>query len=74
MKKRLTIGSTVKKRCRRRLFFIPPTRPPARYWLKSPPAAKPKINRAVAAAKEAFPKWANLPMKERARLMRRTGI
>ncbi len=33
-----------------------------------------EINRAVAAAKEAFPKWANLPMKERARLMRRTGI
>ena len=54
-------------------IFIPPTRPPARYWLKSPPAAKPKST-AVAAAKEAFPKWANLPMKERARLMRRTGI
>ena len=33
-----------------------------------------EINRAVAAAKEAFPKWANLPMKERARLMRRPGI
>ncbi len=32
-----------------------------------------EINRAVAAAKEAFPKWANLPMKERARLMRRLG-
>ncbi len=31
-----------------------------------------EINQAVAAAaKEAFPKWANLPMKERARLMRR---
>ncbi|MDO2013829.1 aldehyde dehydrogenase family protein, partial [Escherichia coli] len=30
-------------------------------------------NQAVAAAKEAFPKWANLPMKERARLMRRLG-
>ena len=29
-----------------------------------------EINLAVAAAKEAFPKWANLPMKERARLMR----
>ncbi len=27
----------------------------------------------MAAAKEAFPKWANLPMKERARLMRRLG-
>ncbi|STE88702.1 5-carboxymethyl-2-hydroxymuconate semialdehyde dehydrogenase [Escherichia coli] len=27
-----------------------------------------EINQAVAAAKEAFPKWANLPMKERARL------
>lgn len=26
-----------------------------------------EINQAVAAAKEAFPKWANLPMKERAR-------
>ncbi|MDE4771629.1 aldehyde dehydrogenase family protein, partial [Klebsiella pneumoniae] len=25
------------------------------------------------AAEEAFPKWANLPMKERARLMRRLG-
>ncbi|MFO6485450.1 aldehyde dehydrogenase family protein [Escherichia coli] len=25
-----------------------------------------EINQAVAAAKEAFPKWANLPMKERA--------
>lgn len=33
-----------------------------------------EINQAVAAAKEAFPKWANLPMKERARLMRRPGI
>ncbi len=32
-----------------------------------------EINQAVAAAKEAFPKWANLPMKERARLMRRPG-
>lgn len=32
-----------------------------------------EINLAVAAAKEAFPKWANLPMKERARLMRRLG-
>lgn len=30
-----------------------------------------EINQAVAAAKEAFPKWANLPMKERARLLRR---
>ena len=32
-----------------------------------------EVNQAVAAAKEAFPKWANLPMKERARLMRRLG-
>ncbi|HDD0162448.1 TPA: 5-carboxymethyl-2-hydroxymuconate semialdehyde dehydrogenase [Escherichia coli] len=32
-----------------------------------------EINQAVAAAKEAFPRWANLPMKERARLMRRLG-
>lgn len=32
-----------------------------------------EIYQAVAAAKEAFPKWANLPMKERARLMRRLG-
>lgn len=32
-----------------------------------------EINQAVATAKEAFPKWANLPMKERARLMRRLG-
>lgn len=32
-----------------------------------------EINQAVAAAKEAFPKWANTPMKERARLMRRLG-
>ena len=32
-----------------------------------------EIHQAVAAAKEAFPKWANLPMKERARLMRRLG-
>ena len=32
-----------------------------------------EVNQAVAAAKEAFPKWANLPMKERARLMRRHG-
>ena len=31
------------------------------------------INEAVAAAKAAFPKWANTPMKERARLMRRLG-
>ncbi len=32
-----------------------------------------EINQAVAAAKEAFPKWANLPMKERARLIRAPG-
>lgn len=32
-----------------------------------------EIDRAVAAAKEAFPKWANTPMKERARLMRKLG-
>lgn len=32
-----------------------------------------EINQAVAAAKEAFPKWANTPAKERARLMRRLG-
>ncbi|MGC0036508.1 aldehyde dehydrogenase family protein, partial [Enterobacter hormaechei] len=32
-----------------------------------------EIHQAVAAAREAFPKWANLPMKERARLMRRLG-
>ncbi|MDX7998216.1 5-carboxymethyl-2-hydroxymuconate semialdehyde dehydrogenase [Xenorhabdus sp. Reich] len=32
-----------------------------------------EIDLAVAAAKEAFPKWANTPMKERARLMRRLG-
>ncbi len=31
------------------------------------------INDAVEAAKAAFPKWANTPMKERARLMRRLG-
>ena len=33
-----------------------------------------EIHQAVAAAKEAFPTWANLPMKERARLMRRSEI
>ena len=32
-----------------------------------------EINQAVAAAKAAFPKWADTPMKERARLMRRLG-
>ncbi|MCD1125170.1 5-carboxymethyl-2-hydroxymuconate semialdehyde dehydrogenase [Jinshanibacter sp. LJY008] len=32
-----------------------------------------EIHQAVEAAKVAFPKWANLPMKERARLMRRLG-
>lgn len=32
-----------------------------------------EIDEAVAAAKEAFPKWANTPMKERARLMRKLG-
>lgn len=32
-----------------------------------------EINAAVAAAKEAFPKWANTPAKERARLMRKLG-
>ncbi|PRD16544.1 5-carboxymethyl-2-hydroxymuconate semialdehyde dehydrogenase [Pantoea coffeiphila] len=32
-----------------------------------------EIAEAVAAAKVAFPKWANTPMKERARLMRRLG-
>ncbi len=32
-----------------------------------------EVQQAVAAAKAAFPKWAGLPMKERARLMRRLG-
>lgn len=32
-----------------------------------------EVNEAVAAAKEAFPKWANTPAKERARLMRNLG-
>lgn len=32
-----------------------------------------EVNAAVAAAKEAFPKWANTPAKERARLMRNLG-
>lgn len=32
-----------------------------------------EINEAVAAAKEAFPKWANTPAKERAKLMRNLG-
>ncbi|MFD1260601.1 5-carboxymethyl-2-hydroxymuconate semialdehyde dehydrogenase [Entomomonas asaccharolytica] len=32
-----------------------------------------EVNDAVAAAKEAFPKWANTPAKERARLMRNLG-
>lgn len=34
---------------------------------------KEEIEQAVSAAKTAFPKWANTPMKERARLMRRLG-
>lgn len=51
----------------------PLTRRPVTCWRKWPPAVKQKVNQAVAAAKEAFPKWANLPMKERARLMRRLG-
>ncbi|CDG16727.1 5-carboxymethyl-2-hydroxymuconate semialdehyde dehydrogenase [Xenorhabdus doucetiae] len=34
---------------------------------------KAEIAQAVEAAKTAFPKWANTPMKERARLMRRLG-
>lgn len=34
---------------------------------------KKEIDLAVAAAKEAFPKWANTPQKERARLMRKLG-
>lgn len=34
---------------------------------------KEEINAAVAAAKAAFPKWANTPAKERARLMRNLG-
>lgn len=32
-----------------------------------------EVNLAVAAAKAAFPKWANTPMKERAKLMRKLG-
>ena len=32
-----------------------------------------EVNEAVTAAKEAFPKWANTPAKERARLMRNLG-
>ena len=32
-----------------------------------------EVNAAVAAAKEAFPKWAGLPAPERAKLMRRLG-
>ena len=34
---------------------------------------QPEIDAAVAAAAEAFPKWAGTPAKERARLMRRLG-
>lgn len=36
-------------------------------------AGEKEVAEAVAAAKEAFPKWANTPAKERARLMRRLG-
>jgi len=32
-----------------------------------------EINQAVAAAKEAFPKWANMPAKQRAKLIRKLG-
>jgi hypothetical protein len=41
--------------------------------VKSPAAAHEEVAQAVAAAKEAFPKWANTPAKERARLMRKLG-
>ncbi len=34
---------------------------------------EPEVNAAVAAAKEAFPKWAAMPAPQRARLMRRLG-
>ena len=51
----------------------PPIRQRVKCWRMWPLAVKREINQAVAAAKEAFPKWANLPMKERARLMRRLG-
>ncbi|MCA8334665.1 5-carboxymethyl-2-hydroxymuconate semialdehyde dehydrogenase [Burkholderia multivorans] len=33
-----------------------------------------EVDAAVRAAKEAFPKWANTPAKERAKLMRRLGV
>ncbi len=36
-------------------------------------AGEKEVAAAVAAAKEAFPKWANTPAKERARLMRKLG-
>ncbi|MFP1482796.1 aldehyde dehydrogenase family protein [Escherichia coli] len=49
-----------------------PIRQRVKCWRMWPPAVS-GSNQAVAAAKEAFPKWANLPMKERARLMRRLG-
>jgi hypothetical protein len=39
--KKLTIGSTAKTSPARSIS-IPPTRPPAKCWRKSPPAAKPK--------------------------------
>ncbi len=50
-----------------------PIRQRVKCWRDVASGGEAEINQAVAAAKEAFPKWANLPMKERARLMRRLG-
>lgn len=49
------------------------TRPPASLIGEVASGGAAEIDAAVAAAREAFPKWANTPAKERARLMRRLG-
>ena len=69
--KRLTTGSTAKRGGKR---LLPHHQPGLRRGAgRSRRRREAEIHQAVAAAKEAFPKWANLPMKERARLMRRPG-
>lgn len=69
--KKLTTGSTAKT-WREATTSTLPTRPPA-VLAEVASGGEAEVHQAVAAAKEAFPKWANLPMKERARLMRRLG-
>ena len=66
-KNSLTTGSTVKTSPPRHFHT---TNPATGEGWREPRSGGDEVNQAVGGGKEAFPKWANLPMKERARLMR----